>query len=296
MTHEDNHGLQTAAWRFLLLAIVLFIFEGCATTTSGSLGGNAGAIAWRIEDATVQVEPGRTTWRYLLKLRNTTGIGLQLNQLTRTATGQKVKASVTEKPIDLRIGPGDEIEGLCFDSVTALAPGDIRSYYSLKILRTYSGQDDRGNPVRIEFDVELNSSMPVRKPSLLNFAWLTVESTATRRLICETTPKETKVFDPSHHDFVYLLIGIDNVQRRVPARTRWLDPLGQEIKVITSEINAVNVSRTSSFVHVTHSLATSVMRSRPGKWKVELYLDEKPQGTYEFEVVPPGATPAPRRL
>ncbi len=295
MTTPPGIGAKRV-WSLLASSVILVIWGGCAaSTTSTPVGGRSGLVEWRIENAKVQVEPGRTKWEYLLKLRDTSGSGIHLTQLTRKSSGFDVAGSTTEWPIDLRIEPGGEIQIPCWDSITTRAAGASGSYTQLNQSRAYSGTDGTGKPVQVQVEYELHVLMPRREPRVLELARVIVESTATRRLACEAIPKETSIFDPSRHDFVYLLIVIENVRRRVPARTRWIDPFGQEVKVIRSEIDAMSVDRITSVVHVTHSLATTVMRGQPGRWKVELYLDETLQGTHTLEALPPGGS-LPRRL
>ncbi len=229
-----HRGQATNTWGFLLPAIVFLGLEGCATTLPGSFGGTEGPVAWRVEDIEVQGDAvgERVKWSYIVKLHNTGGIKLHLNHLTGQSSGRNVRASVSELDIDLHLDPGEEISIPCWASVTSSHPGGTFHPSTLTVSRTYSGRDEKGGPVQVTLDIPLDLRMPRRKPTLVDFVRVSAQPAGNAQLWCETIPKETKVFDPSRHDAVHLIIGINNVQRPVPVRTRWISPLGEEIKDI----------------------------------------------------------------
>lgn len=270
-----------------IMALASLIAGGCATASLAKQGGSAGTISWRVEEAAVQEElgSGRTKWRYVLVLHNTTATELHLTQMKREAKGSNVAPSTTDWPIDFRLRAGEDVSLLCFEAVTTRSAATAQ-WYDLTVTKTYSGRDSAGKTIESRIEVALDRFMPRREPIILDFARFTEQAAATATLLCETVPPAMTVFDPDRHEAVHFLIAVDNVQRRVPVRTRWISPSGEEMKVIIGDIRTENVARTSTFVHVTHTVTTSVMRARPGRWKVELFLDDKPQGAFTFEIAP----------
>jgi hypothetical protein len=103
---------------------------------------------------------------------------------------------------------------------------------------------------------------------------------------CEAVAREMAVFDPEKQDAPYLVIGVDNVQRVVPLKTRWISPKGEAVRVIEGTVQTDQVQRGTLFVHYTHSIPGSLVLAQPGTWKVELYLDDRLHSTYQFAVPP----------
>ncbi len=281
----------------LMFAVLVALIGGCASAPAGPIGGTSGPISWRFENVTVSEDPvsGRLKWQYIVKVRDLSGSGIHFTNLYYTVGGQRMTPRADTTSVNLRLDPAAEVEFPCSQVVYFGASGGTHPY-AVRYKRVYSGVDGKGNPVQAAVEYELDRYMPRKQPRLLEFARLTADSAGNATLYCESIPKETQLFDPDRNDSVHLLIAIDNVQRSVPVRTRWLSPDGEEVKVIDGSIRANSFPASTSFVHVTHTLATSVMKTRPGIWKVELFLDGNQVETHTFEVRMGGVPPVPRRL
>lgn len=279
------------------LALLLVTVAGCASVPNAPLAGTSGPISWSLENVTVEEDPftGRLKWRFMVRVRDVSGSGVHFTKAYYGVSGQRLTPSEVTRDVSLELNAGAEAEFPCSTVVYFGTSGGSHPY-DVRYKRVYSGVDDRGKPIQTTVEFDLNRSVPRGQPRLLEFARLTAHSAGNAALFCEAIPREVKSFDPARNDSVHLLIAIDNVRRAVPVRTRWLSPDGEEVKLIDGTIRADNFTAATSFVHVTHTLSTSVMRARPGSWKVELFLDGKLDSTYSFEIASSSPAPSPRRL
>ncbi|HEY3067225.1 MAG TPA: hypothetical protein VGL09_15640 [Methylomirabilota bacterium] len=262
------------------------LFTACATKTAPvEYKGSGGPVAWVVDNPTVQFYPNnRLKWLYRLRLQETAGIGVVLTHVSRVTSGYGVNTTTAERNIDLVLAPREELTLTCAQSIISRTPSATAGRYEVNVVQRYSGKDARGRPFTFTTDITLDRWVPAREARVLDFARVTARSGGSAGLSCETIPDETRVFDLRRHTAVHLLVAVDNTRTRIPIRTRWLSPRGREVRVITGVIRTDEFSSTEAFIHTTHSVPTSLMARELGAWKVELYLEGKPEGVYPFEV------------
>jgi hypothetical protein len=226
----------------------------------------------------------RLKWLYRLRLRETAGVGVVLHHVSRVQRGYGVNTAAAERTINLPLAPREELTLTCAQSFMSRTPSPTAGRYELNIVQRYSGKDARGRPFEFTTNIILDRWVPARDARILDFARVTSRAPGSGGLSCETLPDETRVFDLRRHSTVHLLVVVDNTRTRIPIRTRWLNPAGREVRVITGEIRTDDAPSTDAFIPVTHSMPTAAMTRDLGAWKVELYLAGKPEGVYQFEV------------
>jgi hypothetical protein len=269
-----------------IAVVIAALFTACATTSPRvEYKGADGPVSWVVDNATVQFYPNnRLKWLYRLRLRETAGVGAVLHHVSRVQSGYGVNTVTAERTIDVALAPREELTLTCAQSIISRTPSSTSGRYEVHVVQRYSGKDAHGRPFTFTTDITLDRWVPVREPRVLDFARVTARSGGSGGLSCETIPDETRVFDLRRHTAVHLLVAVDNTRTRIPIRTRWLNPAGREIRVIAGEIRTDEAPSTDAFIHVTHSVPTSLMARSLGAWKVELYLAGKPEGVFPFEV------------
>jgi len=267
------------------LLVTTVLFTACATSSPVEFKGGGRPVSWVVDNATVQFYPNnRLKWLYRLRLQETAGIGVVLHHVSRVQRGYGVETATAERTINLSLAPREELMLTCAQSIISRTPSSTAGRYEVNVVQRYSGKDTRGRAFEFTTDITLDRWVPARETQILDFARVTARSAGSGGLSCETIPDEVRIFDLRRHTAVHLLVAVDNTRTRIPIRTRWLNPAGREVRVITGEIRTDDAPSTAAFIHITHSVPTEMMRRDLGTWKVELYLAGKPEGVYQFEV------------
>jgi hypothetical protein len=270
--------------------LVSTLSAACGLQSPPRLDGVTSMAAWKVENVTYQHDLARGKWRYVLRLKDLTGSGLHLTKLGTRYSGIEFQHwTPGSADIDVRIPPNAEVTFPCGRVVTPASGGTMRNWH-LTEYRTYSGTDGRGQPVMLTVTLPFGDVDAPAVAPVLDFARFVSFNGGSMTLQCEALTRETPAFDPARQEAPYFIVGVDNVQRQVPMKTRWINPAGEEVRVVESTVRADSPGRNTLFVHVTHSIPGPFVSARPGTWKVELFLDGKLQGTYSLDVPSRAAT------
>ncbi len=284
-----NH---TSAVKAVATTLMLSFASGCASMERQPvLAGSSPSASWQIERVTTHIDDYRTEWRYVLRLRDTTGRGLHLTRVTRRFMGPEfLHWDRWIVDIDLRVPAGAEIDFPCGHAVWARGGRPAQLWY-LTEKRIYTGTDGSGAPTQIELDLPFGDLAATAQPApLLFFAGFTADrASATTNPPCESFANRRTVFDIDAAGSVHFLVAVDNNRGRVPIKTRWLSPANEEVKVEEGVIRERYVSAGYLFAHETHSLSIEQIGRRAGRWSVELFLQGAPAGVYSFDVQAGGA-------
>jgi len=276
-----------------ILTVATLILAGCAAGTSLVRTGPLAGQNWEATNPTLQQYPedaNQMRWHYLLRLRDVSGAGLHLTRLTRTYQGVDFHGLAPQSSaIDLKIEPNGVLEIPCWETWFR-RPGGYWVRVELQIKKRFAGRDGRGRTVTFDADLAFDFSAPPRPARLLEFARFTDrEFTAVPQPhFCETAPNGIQVVDRAQAQKIHFLIGTGLVFRAVATRlrTRWISPSGDEVKVIESDLRPVGATSGMMFnMHATHSIPKELFHDRPGVWKVELSVDNHPEGVYTIRVI-----------
>lgn len=272
-------------WWFGLAVLVLV---ECATPKGTPTQVPMAGENWEVSTITRQELPedaDQIRWHYVLRLRDVSGAGLRLTQLTRSFPGIDTFYVLPQSAsIDLRIEPNGVLDIPCWETLfrTRAAPN-----VSFTVKKTFTGQDGQGRPVTFAVELPFDTRDRAEPARLLEFAKFTARESS--RIppphYCETVPNGIREVDRRHAVSLNFLIGIRIVYRAAPTqlRTRWFSPGGEVVKVIETELREVEPSGKFN-VHATHSLPRELFREQPGEWKVELFVDGHNEGVYTIRV------------
>lgn len=248
---------------------------------------------WEVRDLTLQQypdDPDQIRWRYRLRLRDVSGTGLHLTQLTRSFPGvDTFRVQPQLARIDLNIEPNGVLEIPCWETMFR-GPGAHWVNFDLQIKKTFAGQDGRGRTVTFAADLSFDTREPAQQARLLEFVKFTDRefSRIPQPHYCETVPNGIRIVGRRQAQGIYLLIGTGLVFRTAATqlRTRWISPSGDEVKVIESNLRPVGgTSGMMLYMHVTHSIPKELFHERPGERKVELFVDGQYEGVYTIQVI-----------
>jgi hypothetical protein len=272
------------------LPLIVFAFAACASRQGAPMpmaGEN-----WEVSGLTLQEYPNDSSqqrWHYLLRLRDVSGKGLHLTQLTRSFPGIDTFRVLPQiATIDLHIEPNDVLEIPCWETLFRSMSGNSTNF-DFQVKKSFSGRDGNGNAVTFAAELPFDTRMHAAPVRLLEFAkFIDHEiSYVPPPHYCETVPNAIPVVQAKAQK-IYFLIGATLVSgtRPLKLRTRWIGPNGDEVKVIESDLRPIGqTSGMALIMHATHSIPRELFQERPGEWKVELFLEGQSQGVYTIRVM-----------
>ncbi len=161
----------------LFYALVIALL-GCATTTPQSFEGTSGNIAWRVTDLRIEERdagpPGRggrtVTWRYVIVLKETQGIGVTFSQIESTyARPANLNVWRKTEAISLTLPPRGELRVSSSDSDWLVVPQGMSGTATSQnpvgtATRVLTGTSEKGQAVKLTLQYPPYSIPPSPPP------------------------------------------------------------------------------------------------------------------------------------